>query len=434
MKLRARGKQAQALGILAAVNAGSRRVQTLYLALLLLNTLAASLIWGINTLLLLDAGLTNTEAFAANAFFTAGLMLSEVPTGVIADTRGRRLSYLAGTVVLIGSTLLYLLMWRIAAPFWAWALSSMCIGLGFAFFSGAFEAWLVDALAFSGYKGNLETVLARGEIVEGAAMLVGSVAGGVIAQATHLGAPYLVRALLLVTTLILAFIFMRDLGFTPLRGKHPIKEVKQVLRASLRHGLGNRPVRWVMLAAPFTMGVSVYAFYAMQPYLLELYGNPQAYAIAGLAAAIVGGAQIAGGLLAPHVGRFFRRRTSVLLASVIASTLILALIGLWPSFWVAISLLVLWGILFALITPVRQAYLNALISSEHRATVLSFDSLLGSGGGVLIQPVLGKTADVWSYPASYLGSAAFQALAIPFIWLAGRERTASDAISGSGGE
>jgi hypothetical protein len=329
---------------------------------------------------------------------------------------------------LIASTLLYLLMWRIGAPFWAWALSSMFIGLGFAFFSGAVEAWLVDALAASGYKGSLESVLAKGEIVEGAAMLAGSIAGGLIAQMTHLGVPYVVRALLLAGTFALAFAAMRDLGFTPVRGKHPVEEVKKVLASSVSHGLGNPPVRWVMLEAPFSMGVSVYAFYAMQPYLMELYGNPQAYGIAGLAAAIVGGAQIAGGLLAPHTGRLFRRRTSVVLTCLIISSVILALIGLAPGFWGAISLLVLWGLMFAIIMPVRQAYLNGLVPSANRATVLSFDSLLGSGGGVLIQPVLGKTADAWGYPASYLGSAAFQALTVPFIWLARRERASSDAI------
>lgn len=53
------------------MNAASRRVQEIYLVLLLLHTLAASFIWGINTLFLLDAGLSNSEAFAANAFFTA---------------------------------------------------------------------------------------------------------------------------------------------------------------------------------------------------------------------------------------------------------------------------------------------------------------------------------------------------------------------------
>ena len=46
-----------------------------------------------------------------------------------------------------------------------------------------------------------------------------------------------------------------------------------------------------MLAAPFTGGVSIYAFYAMQPYLLQLCGDEKAYGIAGLAAAIVAGAQ-----------------------------------------------------------------------------------------------------------------------------------------------
>ncbi|HZI04336.1 MAG TPA: MFS transporter, partial [Archangium sp.] len=68
----------------------ARRVQRTYLLLTLLSTLAASFIWGINTLFLLDAGLSNAEAFAANAFFTGGQVLFELPTGVVADTWGRR--------------------------------------------------------------------------------------------------------------------------------------------------------------------------------------------------------------------------------------------------------------------------------------------------------------------------------------------------------
>jgi MFS family permease len=413
------------------VNAASRTIQQVYLTLLLLHTSAASFIWGINTLFLLDAGLSNTEAFSANAFFTAGQVLFEVPTGVVADTRGRRLSYLLGTLTLAISTLLYLLMWKVSAPFWAWALTSGFLGLGFTFFSGAVEAWLVDALTFSGHfreGGTLESVLAKGEIVEGIAMLSGSVAGGVIAQATNLGVPYVLRAGALAVTFVVAFALMRDTGFTPSRSKRPIEELKAVLRSSLRHGLGNPPVRWIMLAAPFTGGVTIYAFYAMQPYLLELYENERAYAVAGLAAAIVAGAQIVGGLLVPYVGRLFRRRTSVLLVGTALSAGVLAVIGLVPRFGAAIALLVLWGLLFAALTPVRQAFLNGLIASKERATVLSFDSLLGSTGAVVFQPVLGRAADVWSYPASYVCSAIVQAVAIPFIWRARRERADPDVI------
>ena len=200
------------------MNPAARRVQRIYLLLLLLNTLAASFIWGINTLFLLDAGLTNTQAFSANACFTAGMVVFEVPTGVVADTRGRRVSYLLGALTLAVSTILYLLMWRIDAPFWAWAITSALLGLGFTFFSGTVEAWLVDALTFTGYlreSGKLETVLAKGEIVEGTAMLIGSVAGGVIAQATNLGVPYAIRAAVLIVTFVCAFVLMRDIGFAP---------------------------------------------------------------------------------------------------------------------------------------------------------------------------------------------------------------------------
>jgi len=84
--------------------------------------------------------------------------------------------------------------------------------------------------------------------------------------------------------------------------------------------------------------------------------------------------------------------------------------------------------MFAALNPVRQAYLNGLIESRHRATVLSFDSLLGSTGAVGVQPILGRAADQWGYPFSYACSAAIQAVAVPFVWMARRERAESDSM------
>ena len=149
----------------------AQTVQRTYLLLTLLTTLAASFIWGINTLFLLDAGLSNTEAFAANAFFAVGQVIFEIPTGVIADTRGRRFSFLLGAATLLASTLLYLVMWQLHAPLLGWAVASILLGLGFTFFSGATEAWLVDALAATGFTGSLESIFGRAQTVGGAAML-----------------------------------------------------------------------------------------------------------------------------------------------------------------------------------------------------------------------------------------------------------------------
>jgi MFS family permease len=413
---------------MGAMQPEPRNVQTVYLVLTLCTTLAGSFIWGINTLFLLDAGLSVTAAFAANACFTAGMVLFEVPTGVVADTWGRRASFLLGALTLVVTTALYWLAWRTHAAFWAWAVTSMMLGLGFTFFSGATEAWLVDALKYADFKGNLESVFAKAQVVGGAAMLSGSVAGGLIAQWTNLGVPYLLRSVALVVTFVVAYLFMKDWGFTPKTGKRPLTEMRQVLRSSLHHGLGNPPVRWLMLSAIFETGVGIFAFYAMQPYLLELYGNERAYGIAGLAAAIVAGAQIAGGMAAPRLRRLFHRRTSALLAGALVSCGILALLGAVTRFPVAVALLVVWALIFAAVMPIRQAYLNGLIPSEERATVLSFDNLLGSSGGVVIQPVLGKVAEAWSYPASYAAGAVLQLVAAPFVLLARRENAAADTV------
>jgi len=230
-------------------------------------------------------------------------------------------------------------------------------------------------------------------------------------------------------TLLVAFWFMRDLGFSPRRGASAAAEIRSVVRGAVDGGFRNPPVRWLMLAAPFTVGVSFYAFYALQPYLLQLYGDPSAYGIAGLAAALVAGAQIVGGLIVPWVRRLFSRRTHALILGGVANVILLALIGLTNSFWAALVLLAGWAMVFAVEAPLRQAFVNGVIPSEQRATVLSFDALMGSAGGVVAQPTLGRTADVYGYPTSYLVAAGIQAFAIPFALLARRENAVSDPIT-----
>lgn len=397
------------------MNPAARRVQRTYLILLLGNTLAASFIWGINTLFLLNAGLTNFEAFAANAFFTVGMVIFEIPTGVVADTLGRKASYLLGTITLPLSTLAYWVLWLVHGPFYAWAIVSVFLGLGFTFFSGAVDAWLVDALGAVGYAGTMERVFGRGLVVTGAAMFVGSVLGGVIAQVTNLGVPFLLRAGLLIVMLIYASFAMKDLGFTPDRSRGPITATRFVLRESMEHGFRKRSVRWVILSAPFAGGVGIYAFYALQPYLLQLYGDPTAYSIAGLAAAILSLSQVAGGVLAPRVRALFAKRTTAVIGATLTSVVVLILLGLTNAFWLAVILLVVWGFVFAVGGPIRMAYLNDMIPAKQRATLLSFDSLFGSLGGVFIQPALGRAADVWGYGTSLVIGGVVELIGVPIL-------------------
>src|SRR2546425_3572338 len=72
----------------------SARIIRTYYAITALFNLAMSLIWGIDTLFKLGAGLDIFHVMLTNAAFTLGSMVFEIPTGVVADTVGRRISLL----------------------------------------------------------------------------------------------------------------------------------------------------------------------------------------------------------------------------------------------------------------------------------------------------------------------------------------------------
>jgi MFS family permease len=151
-------------------------------------------------------------------------------------------------------------------------------------------------------------------------------------------------------------------------------------------------------------------------------------------AAIAAGAQILGGVVAPYIRGLFARRTSGLMLLAALNVVTLTLIGTVHSFWAVLALIVVWGLVFAATMPIRQAYMNGMIPSRQRATILSFDSLMSSSGGVWAQPVLGRAADVWGYPASYVVSAGIATLALPPLALSRRQNTPADTVQATDGE
>jgi len=409
------------------------RVQRIYITLLLLQTLAASLIWGINTLFLLDAGLSLTGAFVANGAFTAGMVLFEVPTGVVADAAGRRISFILGAATLLLTTLAYLGLWSVEAPLVWWAVVSALIGLGFTFFSGATEAWLVDALDATGYEGTVDSVFGKGQVAAGAATLAGTIGGGFLAQISF-AYPYAVRSLLLVAVIVAAALWMRDIGYTPERGENISAQVKAILSNSIKHGFGNPPVRMFLLGAPFAMGVMIWVFYAFQPYLLQLFGDENAIYLSGIAAAIFAVAQMAGGASVNLVRRLVASRTGAIGMEVGIGAIALVGVGLAEQlsipagFWVAIFLLTVVSMLSAVSSPLQQAFINEVIPSGQRATVLSFSSLMGSAGGVVSQPALGRVADVWSLGIGYIVAGALYVIRLPFVLAVRRMDLPADRV------
>ena len=218
---------------------------------------------------------------------------------------------------------------------------------------------------------------------------------------------------------------MRDVGFTP----QASARLARCGASCGRHWNTDRQSAGALADARGAVQrrVGMYAFYAMQPYLLELYGRSGSYAIAGLAAAIVAGTQIVGGYLvplprqgipAPDVVPARRRRRQ---------PAALALIGLVSSFGAALPCSRSGrGILrhhpgpaglHQRPDPVRAARHRLLHGQPARLAGGVVSSRRSAGS-----PTPGAT------PPRTSSAPASSSLALPFILLARRERAASDPI------
>ncbi|MDH4139650.1 MAG: MFS transporter [Coriobacteriia bacterium] len=416
------------------------RVVRVYLTVAGLFTVSASIIWGVNTLFLLDAGLNIFQVMVVNATFSVGQMIFEVPTGVIADTVGRRASFLLGISTLVVSTLLY-----VASAMFEWGLpgfmgASVLLGLGFTFQTGAVDAWLVDALDFSGYPKRKEEVFARGGMVNGIAMLGGTVLGGFLGQ-LDLTTPYLVRSGLLVIALVFVAVYMRDIGFEPRQLKLSTfgAETRKIFDAGVRYGWRNPVVRPLLFTSAVDGLLMWYLFYAAQPYALEILGREDLIWVAAGITALFGlsgvvGNTLVGPLTRTRLGEDLPRVLAVMAGGMSGAAVLIGVVGLLArsngagiGWFVALAVLfAVYGVMYGVLMPCRQSFINAHIPSAQRATVLSVDSFFVDTGAALGQPGLGFVAQRSGKALAYVFGGFLYGAAAP-LYLRARRASRAEA-------
>ena len=413
-----------------------RTVIAAYVSSGVLFTLAASLIWATNTIFVMQVGgLTIFEAMLVNAIYLVAQVVFEIPTGVVADTIGRKASYLISIATILVSTLLYVLTPTMGWGFTGFAVASVLIGIGFTFQTGAVDAWLVDALDNTGYDQPKDRVFALGQMTSGAGMLAGSLLGGLLGQ-VNLALPYVLRAVLLLGAFVVVAVLFKDLGFQsrPLSASTFGAETRTIFSAGVRYGWRDRVVRPLLFVSLVGGVFYMFAFYSWQPFVLQLLGRNAVWLL-GLVQAGIAAVGIAGNALVKPIMRTgaCRRHPGRVLAvaSLISALLVLAIgavgvltkqPGVVPAA-IAIVLWLLWGVVFGVAGPVRQGYINENIPSEQRATVLSLDAFFGDVGGGAGQPALGWISQQASIAAGWLVGGVILLLTVPlYLWSERAER------------
>jgi MFS family permease len=349
---------------------------------------------------------------------------------VIADTVGRRASFLLSIAILGLSTLAYVGLAQIESGILAFSAVSVLLGLGFTFYSGAMEAWLVDGIRHHGFTGELDQVFSRGQIVTGAAMLVGTVSGGGLGQ-IDLAIPFLVRAGLLAVLFVIAFVGMHDVGFTTrtLQLSEIPVEASKVAADGVRFGWRNRSLRLLMIVAAIQGGFMAWAWYAWQPYFLELLGRDAVW-VAGVVAALLAISMMIGNGIVEIVMRWCGRRSTLFIGAGGVFSLALVGVGAVNSFAAALALLFVGGVTMGVQAPVRQAFVHRVVPSDRRATVVSFDSMVSGGGSVVGQTGLGALSDRQGFSAGYVIGGAVTLISLPLLLRVRRHNDPADLYTG----
>lgn len=391
-----------------------------YYGIVGLQTFSASLIWAVNTLFLLGAGLDIAQAFLVNATATAAIVIFEIPTGVVADLRGRRASLVLSALCLALSSLIYVLAADWGANLLLFHTGSLLLGLGTTFYSGAVEAWLVDALNAAGHTEPLSRVLARAEIFAGVTTLAGTVSGGFLAS-VNLSLPYIVRVVLLFLLLAVAGLRMHEKK--TYSGGRDGTEVRD-LAAFFASFWGRHQRARALILVGFVQFIFLeWAFHAWQPYLLDLLGRDAPW-VAGLVGALITVATLFGNVIANWAGER-RARAALWIATVMTGfggTAVGAAENFSGSaFFLATAALLTLSAAVGVSGPLKQARLHALIPAEQRATVLSLDSLVRNGGGVAGQGALGFLARSQGIALGYLVGGMASLVALPLLRASERE-------------
>ena len=404
----------------AIATPAQRRVVVAFLGSTILGTLAAAMIWGVATLYQLASGLDILGVMIQGTAFTVTQVLFEVPTGVLADTVGRKASYLVSILILIISTLLFL-----AAGRYHWGLPGFCaaaslLAIGWTFQTGTIDAWLVDALDHTGWVGSKENVFAWSGVAYEGSILVGTVLGGFLGQA-DLALPFVARAVLLAVCFVFVAVTVHDLGFErrPVAPHRIGHEMSRILRDGVRHGWRHRVVRPLLFDALLAGAFWMYGSAALQPLLLDVLGRQLVWVAAvgtavGSLAGMVGNAGAARVMRGPH-GRRRPGRVLALMSALVATTVLgIGIAGLLvhPVDRGVLPLVVVVALWIGtclgngVMSPVRRSFLNQHVPSTHRATVLSVDALFFDVGGSGGQPALGWMSRAYSIPVAWIAGAA----------------------------
>ena len=375
-------------------------------------------------------GLSPLQLVLIGTALESAVFLFEIPTGVVADLYGRRLSIVIGFLI-VGVAFIIQGSIPLFLPI---LLTEALWGIGYTFTSGAHEAWIADEIG----PARAGSAYLRGAQVEQVGSLFGILISVALAS-VRLQLPIVVGGSLLIALSVFLWLTMTERGFRPApQATHaPWQGMFHTLQSASRLIRG-QPVFLAILAIGAIYGMSSEALDRLwEAHLLRDLGLPSL----GQLSPVVwfGIINVVERLLGIGAVEIARRRVDptshravagFLLAS--NALLMVSVIGFGLAGHLELALATYWTARFARSVhgPLYTTWVNQRIdNAQVRATIISTASQTDALGQILGGPIVGAIGNLWSINAAIVVAGVILSPALILYRLAmGKARASSPLL------
>jgi MFS family permease len=351
------------------------------------------------------------------SIFEASILIFELPTGILADIYGRKISVALSALTLFISGLAFITFPTILG----FIIAEIIIGLGETLKSGALEAWLVDSLKHQGMEDKVKYVFSHGKRYQASGNLLGLILGGYLGSWNIKYMWYPFALSFLICLVFLLFAMKEDYQLEKLLSHRWIDHFQGTIKKSFEVIKTKKIIfALILLGIFFNFSFETISQY-WQIHFSENLAIKTCYF--GWIVAI---SSILVILFVNNITRLsekFKNQTTFLIILKFGFFLSLLIIALTSNPLLAIIFFILLQSLESFSDPIFLDIFNQHIPSEQRATLLSFRSLSNSAGEVLAGLCIGIIAEKSGLrPTFGLGSFVLALGIIVFFFLIKREK------------
>lgn len=337
-----------------------------------------------------ENGLSQTNIYVLQSLFAITIVILEIPTGYFADYVGRKQSLFLGALF---STCGFI-MYSLAYGFLPILFAEVMLGIGYSFISGADTALAYDSFAAEGEEGKYLGFAARSNSLTGMSEALASVIGGFLALMS-LRTPLIVEAVLYACTIPLA-LFLTEPKRIKTALRNPWRDVLRITKYALH---GHMEIKWLIFYGATVATLTHTMVWLTQPYY-QLVGIPLGWF------GILWAVQLCMMALFAYYSDRYEKwlgKKYALISFPIIGCFSYLVLALFPS---VVTIPILLGFYFVrgVHIPILHHYVNSIVESDIRATVLSVKNLVQKLIYSIFGPLIGVVVDAYSLQTALLFS------------------------------